>query len=349
MKTYLVGGAVRDALRGVPSSDLDYVMVGANEEHLLKLGYIKVGADFPVYLHPFTGHEYAMARRERKVGDGYHGFEVDIREVTLVEDLSRRDLTVNAMAQDENGELIDPFSGKSDLQAKVLRHVGPHFVEDPVRVLRIARFLAKFGSQWTVAPETLSLLKSMVQAGATDHLQVERVWKELERGLMEDSPQRMFELFEAIELSPGTRFSGFNVRREGLRFLREAAASCESLETRFALAFSSVAHAQKLPASAVTAAQTLTKLLAAVPSQAPGDISATARFELLEKMDAIRQGPRTVAVLQALKYFHTELANQLVEDWYTVSSFDTQTVSQTMPKGPEVGRAIRNARIALLS
>lgn len=347
MKTYLVGGAVRDALRGVPSSDLDYVMVGANEADLLGKGFIKVGADFPVYLHPFTGHEYAMARKERKAGEGYHGFEVDTQEVTLEEDLSRRDLTINAIAQDEAGNHIDPFEGKKDLEAKILRHVGPHFVEDPVRVLRIARFLAKFGSQWKVAPETLELLKSMVRTGATDHLQVERVWKEVERGLMERCPDRMFELFDSIGLTASDDLSVFRVRREGLTFLRDAASQDESLETRFALAFSAVLDARKVPAAATAAAQALTKLLKEV-SQMPNTLTAKVRFELLEIIDAMRQANRAYGVLRALRYFHLELAQQLHQDWLKVSAFDTQAVSAGMPKGPEVGKAIRDARIALL-
>ncbi len=191
MKTYLVGGSVRDELLGLPVQDHDYVVVGATPAQLEKMGYRPVGKDFPVFLHPETHEQYALARTERKVSRGYRGFEIYATpEVTLQEDLARRDLTINALAKDENGEIIDPFGGLADLQAGILRHIGPAFVEDPVRVLRIARFAARFGFQ--VAPETLALMKQMVHDGEVDALVAERVWQEMARGLMETHPSRMF-------------------------------------------------------------------------------------------------------------------------------------------------------------
>jgi tRNA nucleotidyltransferase (CCA-adding enzyme) len=194
MKTYLVGGAVRDSLLGLETQDHDWVVVGATPEQMQALGFTPVGKDFPVFLHPQTHEEHALARTERKSGRGYKGFEVYTSpDVTLEEDLARRDLTINAMAQDSSGQLIDPHGGLSDLKAGVLRHVSPAFVEDPVRVLRLARFAARFSS-FVVAPETLALMTDMVEHGEVDHLVAERVWQELSRGLMERHPQRMFEV-----------------------------------------------------------------------------------------------------------------------------------------------------------
>ncbi len=194
MDIYLVGGAVRDALLGRADADRDYVVVGSTPAAMLAAGFRPVGKDFPVFLHPRTQEEYALARTERKTGHGYHGFAFHAApEVTLEEDLARRDLTINAIAQDQQGGLIDPFHGQRDLQARILRHVGPAFVEDPVRILRLARFAARF-ADFSVAPETLALMRQMVAAGEVDHLVPERVWQELAKGLMEERPARMFEV-----------------------------------------------------------------------------------------------------------------------------------------------------------
>lgn len=191
MRTYIVGGAVRDRLLGLPVQDRDHVVVGASVEAMLALGYQPVGHDFPVFLHPETHEQYALARTERKSAPGYRGFVVHAApEVTLEEDLARRDLTINAMAEDEQGSLIDPFGGQADLAAGCLRHVGPAFAEDPVRILRLARFAARFG--FAVAEETLALCRRMVANGEVDHLVPERVWQEIAKGLMETRPSRMF-------------------------------------------------------------------------------------------------------------------------------------------------------------
>ena len=191
MKVYAVGGAVRDELLGLPVADRDYVVVGATPEEMVAQGFRPVGKDFPVFLHPRTHEEYALARTERKTARGYKGFQVFAApEVTLEEDLARRDLTINAIAKDEAGVFIDPYGGMADLKAGVLRHVSPAFVEDPVRVLRVARFAARFG--FAIAPETLALMREMAANGEVDALVPERVWQELARGLMEKTPSRMF-------------------------------------------------------------------------------------------------------------------------------------------------------------
>ena len=194
MKKWLVGGSVRDALLGRPVNDHDWVVVGASPQELLDLGYLPVGKDFPVFLHPETHEEVALARTERKTAPGYRGFAVHAHpSVTLEEDLQRRDLTINAMAQGDDGEIVDPYHGRQDLADRVLRHVSPAFAEDPVRILRLARFAARFDG-FTVAPETQALMAQMVIDGEVDALVPERVWQELARGLMEDRPSRMFEV-----------------------------------------------------------------------------------------------------------------------------------------------------------
>jgi tRNA nucleotidyltransferase (CCA-adding enzyme) len=192
METYMVGGAVRDALLGLPVNDRDWVVVGAAPQQMIAAGYLPVGKDFPVFLHPETREEYALARTERKTARGYHGFAFHAEpDVTLEQDLARRDLTINAMAQEPGGLLIDPFGGRADLKNRVLRHVTAAFREDPVRILRVARFAARF-ADFTVAPETMALMREMVEAGEVDALVAERVWQELARGLMENKPSRMF-------------------------------------------------------------------------------------------------------------------------------------------------------------
>lgn len=191
MKTYLVGGAVRDKLLGRPVTERDWVVVGASPEHMQSLGYTAVGKDFPVFLHPHTREEYALARTERKTGRGYGGFSFYCGvEVTLEDDLIRRDLTINAMAEDEQGNIIDPYNGRDDLQQKLLRHVSPAFAEDPVRVLRVARFAARYYQYgFRVANDTIALMQSMVANGEVDHLVAERIWKETERALGEPNPE----------------------------------------------------------------------------------------------------------------------------------------------------------------
>ena len=200
MNIYAVGGAIRDELLGVPVQDRDYVVVGATPEQMVSQGYRPVGKDFPVFLHPQTHEEYALARTERKTAAGYHGFQFFYApDVTLEEDLARRDLTINAMARQVRpdgvltGPVIDPFNGQADLQARVFRHVSDAFLEDPVRILRVARFAARF-TDFTVAPETMALMRKMVEAGEVDALVAERVWQEVSRGLMERRPSRMFEV-----------------------------------------------------------------------------------------------------------------------------------------------------------
>jgi len=259
VKIYSVGGAVRDELLGLPVKDRDYVVVGATPEEMERLGYRPVGKDFPVFLHPETHEEYALARTERKVARGYKGFTVHASpDVTLEQDLERRDLTINAMARDDHGALIDPHGGERDLKAKLLRHVGAAFVEDPVRILRVARFAARFG--FAIAPETLALMRRMVAEGEADALVAERVWQEFAKGMMEADPPRMFEALAACGLLPkllpeldlafvgqggqGEQGAPANAATQGLmQGLLFAARKAMPLDVRFAL----LAFAQKHP------------------------------------------------------------------------------------------------------
>jgi len=197
LECYEVGGAVRDALLGLPVHDRDWVVVGTTPERMTELGFRPVGRDFPVFLHPVTHEEYALARTERKTGRGYRGFVVQCApEVSLEDDLRRRDLTINAIARAADGTIIDPWGGRRDLQDGMLRHVSEAFAEDPVRILRVARFAARF-ERFTVAPETLELMRAMVAAGEVDALVPERIWQEVSRGLMERRPSRMLAMLHA--------------------------------------------------------------------------------------------------------------------------------------------------------
>ncbi len=240
MKAYVVGGAVRDELLGLPVADRDWVVVGATVEDMIRLGYKPVGRDFPVFLHPSTREEYALARTERKSGRGYKGFTVYAApEVTLEEDLRRRDLSINAMARDESGTLIDPFGGARDLDAGVLRHVSEAFAEDPLRILRVARFAARYA--FRVADETMALMRRMVDEGEVEELVAERVWQELARGIMEKTPALMFEVLERCgalaRLLPEAR-PVFEERARRAAFdaaLARAASQQASLAVRFAL------------------------------------------------------------------------------------------------------------------
>lgn len=239
MKIYLVGGAVRDKLLGLPVKEQDYVVVGATVADMLRLGYQQVGKEFPVFLHPKTRDEYALARMERKTNPGYTGFSFDTSpSVTLEEDLLRRDLTINAMAETDEGEIIDPYGGKEDLKKKLLRHVSPAFCEDPVRILRIGRFFARYQYLgFTIAPETITLMQTMVQSGEVDALVAERVWKELERALGEKNPEAFF---TALDRCGALAILFPDVGKNDLHALINAAALTEKPIVRFAALLSAL-------------------------------------------------------------------------------------------------------------
>ncbi|WP_165721077.1 MULTISPECIES: multifunctional CCA addition/repair protein [unclassified Pseudoalteromonas] len=245
-KVYLVGGAVRDKLLNIKSKDNDYVVIGETPKTMESLGFVPIGSDFPVYLHPKTKEEYALGRTERKSGKGYTGFVVDASPtVTLEEDLARRDLTINSMALDEHGNIIDPFNGQADLQNKTLRHTTEAFVEDPVRVLRIARFLARYGSDWRIHPSTYALMRELKNKGELNHLVPERVWLETEKALGEKHPELYFEALQGLGIfpelermvnvpQPANHHPEGDVFVHTMLVLRRAADLNFNLETRFA-------------------------------------------------------------------------------------------------------------------
>ena len=237
LQIYRVGGSVRDELLGLPAGDRDWVVVGATPEQMLAQGFQAVGKDFPVFLHPQSHEEYALARTERKTAPGYKGFAVHFSpDVTLEDDLLRRDLTINAIARAADGSLVDPFDGQADIQARIFRHVSPAFREDPVRILRLARFAARF-PDFTIAPETLTLMREMTAAGEVHALVAERVWQELSRGLMSQRPSRMLQVLEQAHalriLLP--QLPEPDTQPDWLKAMDASAAAHDPLPVRFAI------------------------------------------------------------------------------------------------------------------
>ncbi len=357
MRLYEVGGAVRDALLGRPASDRDWVAVGATPEELVALGYRPVGRDFPVFLHPHTGEEVALARTERKSAPGYHGFAFHASpDVTLEQDLARRDLTINAMARDADGSLIDPFGGQQDLRDGVLRHVSAAFVEDPVRLLRVARLAARF-FDFRVAPETMALLRRMVAEGEVDALVAERVWQELSRGLMEARPSRMLEVLHDSHALPRL-LPEVEPDAHRLQVLDACAAAAAPLPVRFAcLVFGShapgaLAERWRAPVECKALAELLAREL--VPLQRDAQAAAIVRVQLLERCDALRRPARFEQLLQAAL---CEAPGSVhAASWrsalLTVAGVDTASVAaqaaQAGARGPAIGAAVQAARVAAL-
>lgn len=307
LRAYIVGGAVRDALLGLPAGDHDWVVVGATPEDMTRRGFIPVGGDFPVFLHPRTKEEYALARTERKSGRGYKGFTFYTgTDVTLEEDLRRRDLTVNAIAQDEDGKLVDPLNGADDLRARIFRHVGEAFEEDPVRILRLARFAARFGD-FSVAPETMELCRRMVAAGEADALVAERVWKELSRGLMAQTPSRMLgvlaesgALARVMPELQGVEEVGPEVDRaaaQGLPLASRYALMCRLTPEREALG-----RRMRVPTECNDYARLLPDMLDALAALDARDgmpDGPDAQLALMERADALRKPERFFELLDA--------------------------------------------------
>jgi tRNA nucleotidyltransferase (CCA-adding enzyme) len=359
MKVYEVGGAVRDDLLGLPVEDRDYVVVGTTPEELVALGFRPVGKDFPVFLHPDTHEEYALARTERKTARGYHGFEFHAApDVTLEQDLERRDLTINAMARDEDGVLIDPFNGAEDLSAGILRHVSPAFSEDPVRILRVARFVARFG--FDIAPETHELMREMVRAGEADALVPERVWQELARGLMELQPSRMFDVLHECgalaRIAPeiATLFEDSVEAEAALAALDAAARDGAPIEVRFAAlvrtldpyAIDALAERLKLPAAVRDLA-----LLAARHANAIADaedLAAESILELFNAADAWRRPERFEQLLQAALAAEqgTEAPlRRLRQAHASAAAVDAGALAKGMSKGEAIRKRIDAARL----
>jgi tRNA nucleotidyltransferase (CCA-adding enzyme) len=362
MEIYTVGGAVRDELLGLAVKDRDYVVVGATPEEMARRGFRAVGKDFPVFLHPETNEEYALARTERKTARGYHGFQVYAApEVTLEEDLARRDLTINAIARDAQGRLIDPFGGAADLKAGILRHVSPAFVEDPVRVLRVARFAARFPA-FRVADETLALMRTIVADGEVDALVPERVWQEFAKGLQEGAPQRMFAVLAAAGALARVlpEWSALDETR-ALAALTIAAERGLALAERFAALFAgadveaveSACGRLRSPGECRDLA-----VLAARHSAAIEDaerLDAAALVALLAACDAFRRPDRFAALLEAVdcdamavgRERHYLAAQRLVHALKAAQGVDAAAVAARDPAN--VANAIRAARVAAIA
>jgi tRNA nucleotidyltransferase (CCA-adding enzyme) len=337
VKAYVVGGAVRDELLGLDVQDKDYVVVGATPEEMVAAGFTPVGKDFPVFLHPRTHEEYALARTERKSGRGYKGFTVySAPDVTLEQDLARRDLTINAMARSPEGELIDPFHGQADLRAGVLRHVSESFHEDPVRILRVARFAARFG--FRIADETLALMKFMVDSGEADHLVPERVWQEFGRGLLEEHPERMFDALERCDFRP--------------KLLPELKAIPKTfsgpLAVRFAVLCWPLEESQieglcdrlRVPNEERDLALLCCRLRSSLGATRPADL-----LTLLKRGDAIRRPDRFRAMLEAARIERPGFDAALIESALAAAAaVDAGAVARGAPTPARIPMLIDEAR-----
>ena len=354
MKTYLVGGAVRDQLLDYPVKERDWVVVGATPEQMLEQGYRQVGRDFPVYLHPETREEYALARTERKSGGGHTGFVCDAEPtVTLEEDLSRRDLTVNAIARADNGKLIDPYGGQTDLEQRVLRHVSPAFVEDPLRVLRVARFLARYQHLgFSIDPTTLALMRNIAESGELQLLPTERVWSELARALNERSPAAFF-----TSLRECTALDIIMPELEELdsSMLRLRAASTAGAEDvlLFAILLAELAPGRVEALCKRLHAPRRFRELALLTNRCGGayqqlqSLSAEQLLQVLEQTDALRRPERFEQFLAscALAWPGTRAKGDFLRRALEVcSEVDSRELASASISGLELGKRIREER-----
>lgn len=354
MEVYEVGGAVRDALLGRPVEDRDWVVVGATVEQMLDAGFRQVGRDFPVFLHPATGEEYALARTERKSGHGYRGFAVHADpQVTLEQDLARRDLTINAMARAADGTLIDPYGGAADLEARVLRHVGPAFVEDPLRVLRLARFAARF--DFRIAPQTLELARRMARDGELSHLVVERVWQETARALGEPMPDRFLRVLSDCGALPAVfpELDGLGATAMHALYERLAAAAGSPVEVLAALmalalgdaGWASLTTRLHLPTEVARAGEDALRTLVLDCTTAEG------LLRTLETVDALRQPQRLerlAAVRASTGDSRHRVSARLRDALRSAMVVDAAALARQGGGGEAIAQRIRAARLAAI-
>jgi tRNA nucleotidyltransferase (CCA-adding enzyme) len=341
VKAYVVGGAVRDELLGLPLKDKDYVVVGATPEEMVRRGFKPVGKDFPVFLHPETKEEYALARTERKSGRGYKGFTVHAApDVTLEDDLRRRDLTINAMAKDPDGGML------IDLERKILRHVSEAFAEDPVRILRVARFAARFG--FRVADETMALMKKMVRSGEADYLVPERVWQEFARGLAEPHPEKMFDVLEACGLADKL-LHGVKPVPE---ILAAASRSTDSVPVRFAVIAWPHQEAEVEAVCARLKAPNEVRELALlacrnrVALRAAPEATAAALLELFKRTDALRRPERFRELLEVARLANPNIDTQRVRKAFlAAAAVDAGAIAAQAASSAEIARLVDEARV----
>jgi tRNA nucleotidyltransferase (CCA-adding enzyme) len=353
MKVYLVGGAVRDKLLGLPVQERDWVVTGATPQEMLDLGYKQVGKDFPVFLHPETKEEYALARTERKTAPGYKGFAFHAApDVTLEEDLKRRDLTINAMAESPDGELIDPYGGQEDLQLGKLRHVSPAFAEDPVRILRVARFAARFGKMgFSVTHDTHALMRKMVAEGEVNHLVPERVWAELEKALATDAPEKFFAvlhgcgalavLFPEIEADYGDNtdtHTGEDKLPRSLAALRHSAGITKDTRVRFAVLLLSLQTEQE-SAQRIANAEAICNRF-----RVPGDYQALAINAIRHEAQITSHDPCVLLnIMESTRAFHDATRWQQLLDVYVITKHISRGRADLLDAARQKAAAI-NAR-----
>jgi tRNA nucleotidyltransferase (CCA-adding enzyme) len=356
MKIYLVGGAVRDQLLGLEVRERDFVVVGATADQMLARGFQQVGKDFPVFLHPQTHEEYALARLERKVAKGYAGFNCFADpSVTLEEDLKRRDLSINAIAQAEDGTIIDPFGGRADIEKKQLRHVSEAFVEDPVRILRLARFSARF-DEFSLCPSTQGLCQQMVEAGEVDALVAERVWAEMHKALREPSAWRFFQVLKAcgalsIIMKP------LNIGGDALERLSQAPKNASD-QLRLAVLLMDQSHEEirfwgrdiRCPKSVLQVAS----LLAQYHPLYPRLDDAEDYWALFKGMDVLRQGDRLALYCRACRLFYASLNHELIDHKIhqalnAMRSVNIKPLIEQGFSGQQLGEAIRGAQIQAIA
>lgn len=354
LDAYVVGGAVRDGLLGFEPGDRDWVVVGSTPEELQRRGFVPVGSDFPVFLHPRTKEEFALARTERKSGRGYKGFTFYTGlDVTLEQDLERRDLTINAMAQAPDGHIVDPYGGQEDLRGKVLRHVGLAFEEDPVRVLRLARFAARF-TGFSVAPQTLALCRKMVASGEVDHLVPERVWQEVSRGLGSERPSRMFEVLRDCEALPVIMPAFVYDDALGHQLDRAREQLHPDLPAMYALAMYR-SDARDDLSSALRASSECAQWAALFPlvldairaaRSLQGDALAAARLLLIERADGLRRGQRLESLLSLAGWLMDESAQPWLCALEASRSVDAGAIARPLASqgAKAIASAVRQAR-----
>jgi len=358
MKIYLVGGAVRDKLLNFPVYDKDWVVVGSSPEEMIEQGFQPVGQDFPVFIHPESGEEYALARTERKSGKGYTGFEYNANKaITLEEDLLRRDLTINAMAMDDQGKIHDPYNGQADLNQKILRHVSPAFSEDPLRVLRVARFAARYHHLgFSVADETIELMRHLASGDELEHLTPERVWKEFERALSEPSPWVFLELLqktEAIEkvlpelknaLSLPNWFTDFTHSTQTAADADCRFACLTALDNDIIVdAFCDRLRTQKLVKELASQCQQQHKSLSQFDK-----LSAEEKLQTIQALDLIRRPQRLEKLLICVNALHTEPSYQslpVILD--SINKIEPANLIKQGFKGPELGKEIQRLRFEI--
>lgn len=359
MKTYLVGGAVRDQLLGRPIKEKDWVIVGATPEELLKQGFKPVGKDFPVFLHPETKEEYALARTERKTAPGYKGFVFNAApDVTLEDDLRRRDLTINAIAQSDDGKLIDPFGGQQDLKNKIIRHVSPAFAEDPVRILRLARFAARFGD-FAIDPETMHLMQTMVANGEVAALVAERVWRELATALSEPYPERFFTVLQECGADK-ILFPGFSFNNQAISALNNAAKSSIDISMRFAAVFFQLdLNAAKVLCQRYRVPSEASDMLILVIQYLPlyqQALTADAKqlLSLLEKTDAFRRLQRFALFLVTCEACASasnaqQITKHLQKVYEAAANVKVADIMAPGLTGEAIGLALQELRIQAIS